>query len=207
MRMNAWSRTSRGRRSSTITESTSHVRHESNNLIKGTEFENTPLEGIIVKASGGSSTTPPRCGITRLLALPQSERRRETERGSGDAIKKTFGSVDEFKKQFSQTGDHPLWSGWGWLVKNPDGSLALNRHATPGTPITEGKDCDTDLRCVGTCLLHRLSKRSAPVCRELLEPGQLGVRCQEFWGADLSASDACTPGQRGPITIEKGAPE
>lgn len=35
-----------------------------NNLIKGTEFENANLEDIIKKASGVSSTTPPKFGTT-----------------------------------------------------------------------------------------------------------------------------------------------
>ena len=35
-----------------------------NNLIKGTEFENSSLEDIIKKSSGASSITPPRSGTT-----------------------------------------------------------------------------------------------------------------------------------------------
>lgn len=35
-----------------------------NNLIKGTEYEELPLEAIIQKSSEGCSTTPRRCGIT-----------------------------------------------------------------------------------------------------------------------------------------------
>jgi len=111
-----------------------------NNLIKGTEFENTPLEGIIVKASGGLFNNAAQVWNHTFYWHCLSPSGGGKPSGAlGDAIKKTFGSVDEFKKQFSQTAITLFGSGWGWLVKNPDGSLALTGTSNAGTPITEGK--------------------------------------------------------------------
>ena len=111
-----------------------------NNLIKGTEFENTPLEGIIVKASGGLFNNAAQVwNHTFYWHCLSPSGGGEPSGALGVAIKKTFGSVDEFKKQFSQTAITLFGSGWGWLVKNPDGSLALTGTSNAGTPITEGE--------------------------------------------------------------------
>ena len=42
-----------------------------------------------------------------------------------DAIEKDFGSVEEFKKQFSQAGATQFGSGWAWLVLGSDGKLKV----------------------------------------------------------------------------------
>src|SRR5207248_210295 len=40
-------------------------------------------------------------------------------------------------------------------------------------------DADSDLRCVGARLLHRLSQRASPLRRGILESGELGIRQPE----------------------------
>ena len=55
------------------------------------------------------------------------------------AINDAFGSFAEFKEQFSKTAITTFGSGWGWLVKNSDGSLALSSTSNAGTPLTEGQ--------------------------------------------------------------------
>jgi Fe-Mn family superoxide dismutase len=42
-----------------------------------------------------------------------------------DKITKTFGSFDEFKKQFIETGTKLFGSGWVWLIQDKDGSLKI----------------------------------------------------------------------------------
>jgi len=56
-----------------------------------------------------------------------------------DAIKAKFGSVGEFKKQFSQSAATNFGSGWTWLVKKTDGSVEIVNTSNAGTPMTEGK--------------------------------------------------------------------
>jgi Fe-Mn family superoxide dismutase len=55
-----------------------------------------------------------------------------------DQIKTTFGSVDAFKEQFSKAGATQFGSGWVWLVKKADGSLAIYSTANAECPLTQG---------------------------------------------------------------------
>lgn len=56
---------------------------------------------------------------------------------SGDlaaAIDSAFGSLDEFKSQFESAGATRFGSGWAWLVKKDDGSLAVCSTANQDSP-------------------------------------------------------------------------
>jgi len=111
-----------------------------NNLIKGTEFENASLEDIIRKSSGGLFNNAAQVWNHTFYWNCLSPSGGENPTGAlADAINKAFGSIGEFKKQFSQTAITVFGSGWGWLVKNQDGSLALTGSSNAGTPMTEGK--------------------------------------------------------------------
>lgn len=52
----------------------------------------------------------------------------------GDAIKTTFISYDEFKKQFSDVAMKRFASGWAWLVVN-NGKLAIGSTANQDNPL------------------------------------------------------------------------
>ena len=111
-----------------------------NNLIKGTEFENSPLEDIIVKSSGGifnnaaqvwNHTFYWNCLTPNGSGAPSGE--------LAAAIDKAFGSFEDFKKQFSQKAVTTVGSGWAWLVKNQDGSLSIESTSNADTPMTKGQ--------------------------------------------------------------------
>lgn len=55
-----------------------------------------------------------------------------------DEIKKTFGSFEAFKEQFSQTARTVFGSGWAWLVFNKNGALAIVPSFNQDTPISQG---------------------------------------------------------------------
>lgn len=52
----------------------------------------------------------------------------------GDAITATFGSFDEFKKQFSDASMKRFGSGWAWLVIQ-DGKLVIGSTANQDNPL------------------------------------------------------------------------
>ena len=55
-----------------------------------------------------------------------------------DKIKETFGSYEEFKKQFAAAAAGRCGSGWAWLVADGD-KLEILSTANQDNPLTEGK--------------------------------------------------------------------
>ena len=53
-----------------------------------------------------------------------------------DAIEKSFGSYDNFAKEFTTAGAGQFGSGWAWLVKNGD-TLEVRKTPNAETPLTE----------------------------------------------------------------------
>lgn len=111
-----------------------------NNLIKGNEFENMSLEEIIKKSSGGIFNNAAQVwNHTFFWNCLKPNGGGQPSGALADAINAKFGSFDEFKKQFSQNAITTFGSGWGWLVKNSDGSIELSSTSNAGTPMTSGK--------------------------------------------------------------------
>jgi superoxide dismutase, Fe-Mn family len=111
-----------------------------NGLIEGTEFAGASLEDTIRRSSGGvfnnaaqvwNHTFYWHCLAPNGGGAPQGE--------LAKAIDRDFGSFDEFRKQFSDKAVTLFGSGWAWLVKQPDGKLAITQTGNAETPLT-GKD-------------------------------------------------------------------
>jgi Fe-Mn family superoxide dismutase len=112
-----------------------------NKLIPGTEFENMPLEEIILKSSGGIFNNAAQVWNHTFYwhcMTPDSSKKPGGKLAT--AIDDKFKSFDEFKKQFSELAVKTFGSGWGWLVKNADGSIELLSTSNAGTPLTQGKE-------------------------------------------------------------------
>jgi Fe-Mn family superoxide dismutase len=109
-----------------------------NNLIKDTEFANSSLEEIILKSSGGIFNNAAQIWNHTFYWHCLSPASTQAPSGKlADAIQKTFGSFDEFKKRFSQTAIGTFGSGWGWLIKNAHGELEIVSTSNAGTPMTQ----------------------------------------------------------------------
>jgi Fe-Mn family superoxide dismutase len=55
----------------------------------------------------------------------------------GEAIAKSFGSIDDFKKQFAEAAMKRFGSGWAWLSVK-DGVLKIHSTANQDSPLSEG---------------------------------------------------------------------
>ena len=111
-----------------------------NNLVKGTEFENMSLEDIIKKSSGGIFNNAAQVwNHTFYWNCLKPNGGGEPTGALADAIKAKWGSIAAFKEEFTKTAVTTFGSGWAWLVKNSDGSLALVSTSNAATPMTSGQ--------------------------------------------------------------------
>ncbi|MBM3129725.1 MAG: superoxide dismutase [Fe] [Chloroflexi bacterium] len=111
-----------------------------NKLIVGTEFENLPLEEIVKRASGGVFNNAAQVwNHTFYWNCLAPKAGGEPTGALADAINLAFGSIAAFKEKFTATAIGTFGSGWAWLVKNPDGSLALESTSNAACPLTAGK--------------------------------------------------------------------
>lgn len=111
-----------------------------NNLIPGTEFENLSLEEIIQKSSGGIFNNAAQVWNHTFYWNSLKPNGGGLPTGAlAEAINKSFGSFEKFKEEFTKCAVTTFGSGWAWLVKNADGSLALVSTSNAATPLTNGQ--------------------------------------------------------------------
>ena len=110
-----------------------------NNMIAGTEFADMSLEDIIRKSQGGMFNNAAQIwNHTFYWNCLKPNGGGEPTGKLADAINAAFGSLDKFKEEFTKTSVGTFGSGWGWLVKKADGSLALASTIGAGCPLTSG---------------------------------------------------------------------
>ncbi|MEP6609290.1 MAG: Fe-Mn family superoxide dismutase [Burkholderiaceae bacterium] len=108
-----------------------------NNLIKGTEFENLPLEDIIRKSSGGIFNNSAQVwNHTFFWNCMMPKGGGEPRAVLASAITSKWGSFAAFKDAFSKSAVGNFGSGWTWLVKKSDGGVEIVNTSNAGTPLT-----------------------------------------------------------------------
>jgi len=110
-----------------------------NGLIKGSEFENSSLEDIIKKSSGGVFNNAAQ--VWNHTFFWHSMKPAGGGKAAGAlaaAIDKKWGSFDAFKAAFTKSAVGNFGSGWTWLVKKADGSVDLVNTSNAATVLTTG---------------------------------------------------------------------
>jgi len=109
-----------------------------NHLIKGSPNEGKSLEDIVKTApSGGLFNNAAQHFNHSFYWKSLAPKAGGQPQGAvADAIKKGWGSFDEFKKKFGEAAATHFGSGWVWLVRKPDGALAIEATHDAATPLT-----------------------------------------------------------------------
>ena len=113
-----------------------------NKLISGTEWEGKTVEDIILGTYSPTSIVQNgifnnasqhwnHCQFWEMMSANGSAMPSELV----DALKESFGSIENFKEEFSAAGVGQFGSGWCWLVQKGDGSLKITKSENGVNPI------------------------------------------------------------------------
>ena len=115
-----------------------------NKLVAGTDMSETPLETLIKAVAG----KPEKAGVFNNAAQVWNHTFfwNSLKPGGGGAptgavakaIDASFGSYDNFKKEFSNAAMTQFGSGWAWLVADK-GQLKIAKTPNAETPLTTGQ--------------------------------------------------------------------
>ena len=113
-----------------------------NGLIQDTDLEHLSLEAII-RATGSSTGRPDPIFNNAAQAWNHAfywqcltPRACTPGVAAVAAIKPQFGSVEEFRRQFTEVAMSTFGSGWAWLVGDNDGKLEIVSTSNAETPLT-----------------------------------------------------------------------
>jgi Fe-Mn family superoxide dismutase len=139
-----------------IDEETMRIHHDkhhqayvdkANGALEGTEWADKDVEEVLQNLSGlpADKQGPVRnnagghCNHTLFWQMMSPDGGGEPSGALGDAINSAFGSFDAFKEEFKNAGIGQFGSGWAWLVKNADGSIAIAKTPNQDSPISDGQ--------------------------------------------------------------------
>ncbi len=124
-----------------------HDRHHAgyttklNAAIEGTDLEGKSIEDILSGVSAHSTGVRNNGGgyyNHNLFWEVMSPNGGGAPTGAvGDAITSTFGSYDAFKEQFAAAAGSRFGSGWAWLIKKADGSIAITSTPNQDNPLMD----------------------------------------------------------------------
>lgn len=110
-----------------------------NRLIKGTEYDDVPLEEVIAHSSGALFNNASQAWNHIFYFFSFSvDGRREPRGRLREAIERDFRTFDAFKKVFVESGVSLFGSGWVWLSRDEVGKLYITQGQNADNPLTTG---------------------------------------------------------------------
>jgi len=115
-----------------------------NKLVVGTEFAGQPLEKIVMGTAGKADK---QALFNNAGQIWNHDFYWQSLKGGGGGkppaalakkIDESFGSFDEFRKQFAAMTVSQFGSGWGWLAADSSGKLKVVKTGNAEVPMTQG---------------------------------------------------------------------
>jgi Fe-Mn family superoxide dismutase len=113
-----------------------------NELLQNSEdYSNLNLEEVILKSKSGPvfNNAAQVWNHTFYWHCMKPQGGSEPQGKLADAIKRDFGSFEEFQKKFNQAATGQFGSGWAWLAINKDNKLEIFSTPNAVNPMTENK--------------------------------------------------------------------
>ena len=109
-----------------------------NGLVEGTDLASKSLEEVVKTSDGGVFNNAAQIwNHTFYWNCLGPNGGGDASGAVGEAINAAFGSFDAFKEAFTNSAIGNFGSGWTWLVKKGDGSVAIVNTSNAGTPLTD----------------------------------------------------------------------
>lgn len=111
-----------------------------NALIKGTDFDGQSLEELILSSSGSLYNNAAQVWNHAFYwrCLTPHSNQSDLPGALKKAICAAFGSVEQFKRLFSDCAIQTFGSGWAWLVKDGESRLKIVSTSNGGNPLAGG---------------------------------------------------------------------
>lgn len=110
-----------------------------NTLIKGTEFEDLPIEEIIKNAEGPLFNNASQAWNHIFYFFQFSPNGKHIPEGKlQKQIEKQFGTLSAFQEEFEKAGKTLFGSGWAWLSTDAQGNLFITQGKNAENPIKQG---------------------------------------------------------------------
>jgi Fe-Mn family superoxide dismutase len=128
-----------------------HLKHHKayvdnlNKLKEGTDFEDAPLEAIVINADGGLFNNAAQVWNHTFYwncLKPAAEAKTNNEPSSEllEAMSAKWGSFEKFKEEFAKAAVGNFGSGWTWLVADEKNELEIISTSNADNPLRSDKD-------------------------------------------------------------------
>jgi len=112
-----------------------------NQLVPGTEWAESSLDDIIRKAKPGPlfNNAAQHWNHSFYWNCLSPKGGGEPAGKLADELRRAFGDLEGFKREFSEAALAVFGSGWTWLVRKPRGGLAIEKTPNADNPLMRGE--------------------------------------------------------------------
>lgn len=110
-----------------------------NKLLPDSDLKDASLEDLVRKAEGKLYNQAGQAMNHNMYFLQFAPKAGGQPEGKlAEAIKRDFGSFEEFQKAFNEACTSLFGSGWAWLASDNQGKLSIEKEPNAGNPLRKG---------------------------------------------------------------------